>query len=296
MRKRKVLFLGRPYIMVASFVFLLMPVCCWSAPEQLSSVQHQAPSDQWQLAIDGPHEIIAGELVVLTVGQSTNPDVPIANDSQHIGTQFRWQVLPPESTSDTFRVCDDGRTLVFASRQIGCYHFVLAASDGETLQMVTHTLLNIGETPKPVPLPPPDLTPEPLPQPEPQNEFASLYDWAAQKTGSLVRSDHFVREKTALAESLAEVSTQVRQGKIKTCERARVELRVLTRRKLESISRRSTTVWQAWETELARQLSQLEQAGKLETPEQLQTAFNAIADGLLAEQNVSTTTKGDAST
>lgn len=207
--------------------------------------------------------------------------------------QYRWQVLPPESTAECYRVCDDGRTLVFASRQVGCYHFVLAATDGENLQMVTHTLFNVGEMPKPVPLPPPEPEPSPSPTPEPQREFEQLHDWAARKTASLVDSDYFVREKTALAESLAEVAARIRHDEITTAERARVELRVSTRRKLEGISRRSTAAWQSWETELARQLSQLEQDGELDSLERVRSAFDAVADGLLTDQQAKDSTKGD---
>jgi len=301
MRKRKVLFLGRPYIMIACFV--------------LSFIMSQAilisqTFGQWQLSVTGPNEIPAGELVVLTADTMpyvmlcqpngecvAMPDLMISEPAttEPIALpklQYRWQVLPPESVEGCYRVCDDGQTLVFSSRQIGCYHFVLAASDGENLQMVTHTLLNIGETPMPVPLPPlPE--PEPTPTPQPQREFESLRDWATQKTASLVRSDYFVREKTALAESMADAVLRIRHGEITSAERARVELRVLTRRKLESISRRSTTAWQSWETELARQLSQLEKEGRLDSLEQVRTAFEAVADGLLADQTAASDTKGD---
>ena len=299
MRKRKVLFLGRPYIMVACFV--------------LSFVMSQAivisqTFGQWQLSVIGPSEIPAGELVVLTADAMPHvmvcqpngecivmPDLmakePATTESIALPKlQYRWQVLPLDSTTGCYRVCDNGQTLVFSSRQIGCYHFVLAASDGENLQMITHTLLNIGETPKPVPLPP---LPEPEPMPQPQREFEPLRDWAAQKTASLVRSDYFVREKAALAESMTDIAIRIRHGEITSAERARVELRVLTRRKLESVSRRSTITWQSWETELARQLSQLEQEGRLDSLEQVRAAFEAVADGLLTDQTAASDTKGD---
>ena len=257
MRKRKVLFLGRPYALAASVVLLLI---AWTFNT----------SAAWQPIIDGPTEVRAGELVVLSVEFHENA-IPIS---------LAWQVTPPELVEGKYRVCDDGRTLVFASREVGCYHFVLAASDGETLQMVTHTLFNLGDAPKPIPLPPPD--PEPQPQPEPPRVFQTLTDWSAQKTTSLVTSDYFVREKAALVESLTEITTRIRHGEITTAERARVEMRVLTRKKLDAVSRRSTAAWLAWETELARQLSQLEREGKLNTLEQVRQAFDAVADGLLA--------------
>ena len=264
MRKRKVLFLGRPYALAASFCLLL------------TALTSAATSATWQLAIDGPSEVCAGELVVFRaefeVGSLESGENKIPN--------FAWQVTPPELVEGKYHVCDDGRTLVFASREVGCYHFILAAGDGENLQMVTHTLFNLGDTPKPIPLPPPD--PEPQPQPKPPHEFQSLIDWAAQKTTTLVTSDYFVREKSALVESLTETTTRIRRGEIKTAERARVEMRVLTRKKLDAVSRRSTAAWLAWETELARQLTQLERENKLDTLEQVQRAFDAIADGLLA--------------
>ena len=277
MRKRKVLFLGHTHAMAAGVCLLLTAITsCASAA--------------WQLAIDGPNEVHAGELVILSVedgsrlspktgdsfGETVLPDA----SSLKAYASFAWQVLPPDSTTSCFHVCDGGRTLVFASRQAGCYHFVLAASDGETLQMVTHTLFNLGEQQKPVPLPPPDLEPEP--QPEPQHEFLALTDWATQKTASLVTSDFFVREKTALVESLTEITTRIRHNEITTAERARVEMRVVTRKKLDAVSRRSTAAWLAWETELARQLTQLEREGKLDSLEQVRQAFDAIADGLIA--------------
>ncbi len=279
MRKRKVLFLGRPAALAASLLLILaaMTSTVWGA--------------DWQAVIKGPDEIPAGELVVLTVetiaptafcepgDKSCNQDD--TNDAALQPSekmQFAWQVLPKDAATGTFRVCDEGRTLVFAARQVGCYHFVLAAGDGNTLQMVTHTLLNVGETPKPVPLPPPE--PEPEPQPEPRREFESLAEWAAQKTAPLVASEFFVREKTALAESFTEIAIRIRNGEITTAERARVEMRVLTRKKLDAVSRRSTAAWLAWETELARQLAVLEREGKIDSPEQVRLAFEAIADGL----------------
>jgi hypothetical protein len=252
MRKRKVLFLGRPYTLAASVVLLF-----------IAFVSNGMAA--WQPAIDGPTEVRAGELVVLSVEFNENATPK----------SLAWRVTPPELVDGKYRVCDDGRTLVFASREVGCYHFVLAASDGETLQMVTHTLLNIDDTPKPIPLP------EPEPSPKPPREFQALTDWAAQRTTSLITSEHFVREKAALVESLTEIMTRIHHGEIATPERARIEMRVLTRKKLDAVSRRSTATWLAWETELARQLTQLEREGKLETLEQVRLAFDAIADGLL---------------
>ena len=243
----------------------------------LSAIASISSAD-WQLAVDGPNEVRAGELVVL----SAECEVGSLEPGEKTTPNFVWQVLPPDSATNCFRVCDDGRTLVFASRQIGCYHFVLAASDGETLQMVTHTLFNLGEQQKPIPLPPPDPEPEPQPPPEPPREFQSLTDWAAQKTTSLVTSDFFVREKMAMIESLTEITTRIRHKEIPSAERARVEMRVVTRKKLDAVSRRSTAAWLAWETELARQLTQLERDGKLDSLEQVRQAFDAIADGLIA--------------
>ena len=285
MRKRKVLFLGRPYTMAAGICLLLTA---------LSSIA----SAGWQLVIDGPNEVQAGELVILSARQvhtdlfcdvngdcsnmSAMPDNTIPKPP--VKTQLVWQVLPDDPPANRHRICDDGRTLVFASREVGCYHFVLAAGDGDTLQMVTHTLFNLGERQTPVPLPPPDPQPEPEPQPlpEPPREFQNLTDWVAQKTMSLVVSDYFVREKAALVESLTEITTRIRHNEIPTAERVRVEMRVLTRKKLDAVSRRSTAAWLAWETELARQLTLLERNGKLETLDQVRQAFDAIADGLLA--------------
>ena len=250
----------------------------------------------WQLVIDGPNEVQAGELVILSARQvhtdlfcDVNGDCSIPSAIPDIiapkspaKTQLVWQVLPDDPTSNRYRICDDGRTLVFASREVGCYHFVLAAGDGETLQMVTHTLFNLGERQTPIPLPIPAPEPQPEPTPEPPREFQILTDWAAQKTMSMVASDYFVREKAALVESLTEITTRIRHNEIPTAERARVEMRVLTRKKLDAVSRRSTAAWLAWETELARQLTQLEREGKLETLDQVRQAFDAIADGLLA--------------
>jgi len=265
MRKRKVLFLGRPYAMAASVCLLL---------STLASISLAT----WQLTVDGPNEARAGELVVLSAGY----EVMSLEPGEKATPNFIWQVLPPDSATNCFRVCDDGRTLVFASRQIGCFHFVLAASDGETLQMVTHTLFNLGEQLQPIPLPPPDPEPEPQPQPEPSREYQALADWAAQKTTLLVTSDFFVREKTALIESLTEITTRIRHKEIPSAERARIEMRVLTRKKLDAVSRRSTAAWLTWETELARQLSQLEREGKLDSLEQVRQAFDAVVDGLVA--------------
>jgi len=286
MRKRKVLFLGRPYALAANVILLLAALTFNT-------------SAAWQIAIDGPTEVRAGELVILSVelevrseklevrSEETGDDFSSTSHSSLLTPHYAWQVTPPELVEGKYRVCDGGRTLVFASREVGCYHFILAASDGETLQMVTHTLFNLGEQHKPIPLPPPDPEPQPQPQPEPPREFQSLTDWAAQKTASLVTSEFFVREKAALVEALTEITTRIRHGEIKTAERARVEMRVITRKKLDAISRRTTAAWLAWETELARQLTQLEREGKLDTLEQVRQAFDAIADGLIACEPIS---------
>ena len=272
MRKQKVLFLGRPFTLAASITLLL------------NALALNTPA-AWQPAIDAPTEVYAGELVVLSVkigDESLDSGGNETFDATLQTLNFAWQVIPPELVEGQFHVCNNGRTLVFASREIGCYHFVLAASDGETLSMVTHTLFNLGEQHKPVPLPLPDPEPLPQPLPEPPRDFQTLTDWAAQKTATLVTSDYFVREKTALVESLTGITTRIRNGEFKTAERARVEMRVLSRKKLDAVSRRSTAAWLAWETELARQLAQLEREGKLDSLEQVQQAFDAIAGGLVA--------------
>ena len=89
------------------------------------------------LTVTGPAESLAGDLVVLTI--EADGDVLPA-----------WSVTPPETLDGKYKICDNGKTVVFASRLPGTYYFTAAATIGGKLEIITHRLDNIGVDPVPI--------------------------------------------------------------------------------------------------------------------------------------------------
>jgi len=275
------------------------------------------------LTVTGPSETLAGDLVVLTIdageqfgagdtlsgrstGSLTDERTTVPRPST-AAAPFAWNVTPPELVEGKVRVCDGGKTVVFASRLPGTYYFTAAAViDGKPV-VVTHRLENITPAPiiRPTPLPqpipdptrvlPPDNTvlppipPEPQPTPEPlpptvDAEISALNQFAKTKAVELVRSQYFDREKKALAESFLATSKWVEAScSTGTCtitpEQVRTKQRENARRYLASVSRNSWQTWDAWDREIAKRMSEINSAHIL-TIDQIGQAYKQIGLGL----------------
>ena len=230
------------------------------------------------LTITAPAESLTGDLVVLTAS------------GQQADCNYAWTVIPPELVEGKALVCDNGRTIVFASRLPGTYYFTLAGViDGKPVT-VTHRLDNITPEAKPIPLPPvePDDTP-PLPVINVDAEIAALRQLAPRKATELVKSQYFDREKKALAESFLTTAKWIESSSVcnaisKDCEvitpeQARVKQRDNARRYLSSVTRNSWQSWEAWDNAISKQLADLD-AGKPLTVEQIGQAYKQIGLGL----------------
>jgi len=207
-----------------------------------------------QLTISGPKAAFAGDLVTLSVNIDSDCGLPNAGN-------VVWNVIPNDITEGKYHVCNDGKTLVFASRLPGTYHFIVAANDGGTVTQVMHKVENVElvppvpeptPTPGPVPTPEPDPGPKPLPDPD----YVTLGQWAADKAKELVKSSAFDREKKALAEAFLTTTKLIEDGTLTTGESARTKQRDNARKYLASVSHQSAENWAAWDLELAKKLAE----------------------------------------
>ena len=230
------------------FVFLLM-VC----PVTLRA-------EQSGMTIQGTEVSLTGNLVILTVPEST-------------GSSFCWTVIPNETSIGSYYICDGGRTLVFASRIAGVYHFILSAASGDEVRVLTHRLSYLEQD---------DITPLP-----PVIDEDSIYDWVQSRTKTLVSSDKFEQESEALANSLTQTVRMIESGQIRSPEQARTTQRSLARQYLTAVSPESVSQWQNWQNTLAEKLTELDSNGKLDSLEQIADVFRQIARGL---RNLSKTT------
>jgi len=243
------------------------------------------------LTITAPAESLAGDLVILEAGvgksEKVGSDVaPISTSPIH---PFAWNVVPPETVEGKTLVCNDGQTIVFASRLPGTYYFTVAGViDGKPVT-VTHRLDNISPEVQPQPLPPvePDTEP-PLPPVNVDAEISALRQFSSIKAVELVKSQYFDREKKALAESFLTTAKWIEQSAVcnaqgqcetVTPEQARTKQRDNARKYLGSVHRNSWQTWDAWDKAISKHLAELD-ARKPLTVEQIGQAYRAIGLGL----------------
>lgn len=205
------------------------------------------------LTIQGPEESLTGNLVILTVPEST-------------GSSFCWTVIPNETAIGSYYVCDGGRTLVFASRIAGVYHFILSAASGDEVRVLTHKLGYLEQE---------EFTPLP-----PVIDEENIADWVQNRTKTLVFSDRFEQESEALANALTQTARMIDSGQIRSPEQARTTQRSLARQYLAAVTPESASRWQNWQSALAGKLTELGAEGKLDSPEQIADVFRRIARGL----------------
>jgi len=241
------------------------------------------------LKITAPAESLCGDLVILSCEWQVASDgeTPPSPPAAH---HYSWTVIPPETVEGKTLVCNDGRTIVFASRLPGTYYFTVAGViDGKPVT-VTHRLDNIPPEGKPLPLPPvePDDVPPPPPPINIDAEIAALRQLAQVKAVELVRSQHFDREKKALAESFLATAQWIEQSAVcnaqgqcetVTPEQARTKQRDNARKYLGSVHRNSWQTWEAWDKEISKHLTTLD-ARKPLTVEQIGQAYKQIGLGL----------------
>ncbi len=221
-----------------------------------------------QVTITGPTESLAGDLVVLQMSEATPSGPTEAEGNRGEAARFIWTVIPDDISEGKFRVCDDGKTLVFASRLSGTYHFILSAVDGNGVTAVKHKLENKSLSPTPNPSPGPIPTPEPEPAPLPDPDHTAIGKFADEKAKELVKSQFFDKEKNALGEAFLATAKQIDNGELISMEDGRVNMRINSVTYLNSVSKDSSEAWKDWNiamgTELERfKIEELPELGKV---------------------------------
>jgi len=239
------------------------PACAHSA-----EAKHAAAGPQ----IVGPERAEPGDLVVLRLqdaGQS----------------KTAWQAFGPTAAVTGWVALEQGRVVVFASRQAGVYHFACALWDGQQVHMLVHRLENGGSGPAPVPPGPSPPNPNPPgpsppgpnpPEPTPPGPETAWRDWARQKATELVQSPQRAAEAKAAAKALRAVAADLRAGKFSSLRAAREALRTATRAALADAVGR----WSAFSDAVDWQMDRLAEKGQLATAEQYAGVWTAIAEGL----------------
>jgi len=230
-------------------LYLLLLLFLFAFPTSL--IHAGEPSSQ----IDGPTESLTGNLVILRAPEDA-------------GKSFLWTVIPNDTAGGMHYVGDGGRTLVFASRIGGTYHFILSTADGDNVHVFSHHL---------------EYRDQLKPLPPVIDEEDDIGDWVKNHTRELVQGENFSRESKALADAFLQTSRLIEQGKIQTSEQARTTQRSLARKSLTAVTPDALSRWNAWESELARKLIFLEQLGELSTLPQIALTFRRIAGGLNGE-------------
>jgi len=187
------------------------------------------------IVVDAPTKGRVGELIRFDLTKS-------------IAASIKWRLLPD---SADFQVYEDGRRAVFSARTAGEYMFIIAAANGDTVDVVTHTVKIEGPPPKP--------------------ESSSLAEWVPYWLYSMQ-----LDPKTAieLAESFESVSDRITaistpKGIIEATAEAN---RAALGDELET--------WKPLLKKIQAALANQARAGTLATPDQHKETWLEIAKGL----------------
>lgn len=259
------------------------------------------PLQVWASEIEGPTEVKAGELVILS--------------SEGIAASGRnWKAV--NATEDSYVVVDQAKRLVFSTPQAGKYWFVfsytvdlsdelealneaqdalgkaLLVADLEEVKTASEALTEIisivvetkvqtesiihqvvvegGSDPTPEPFDPDD---KPVPLPEGKYGLASVSrDLALQKVPEAVRG----RSKDVAGAHRA-VAAQIAAGALKGGEEP---ILIALRDKLVSTLGKDFEAWKPWGNASMEALSTISDEGNLKTDQDFATAFSELALGL----------------
>ncbi|GAB4133054.1 MAG: hypothetical protein Kow0040_14820 [Thermogutta sp.] len=204
-------------------------------------------------AIAGPDEVQPGDLVILRLNAPESAKVD-------------WQAFGPSETLTNWAALEDGRVVVFASRNPGVYNFVCAVWDGERIKLLLHRLTNGDGEPEPDP-------PQPGPGPNP-TDWAG---WTKSTAESLVTSRLRAEEAKRLSQAMRSVVSSCRAGVYSDSREARAALRAANRAALGSVA--AIEAWRPFSDAVDARLDR--QAGKGELSlEEYAAIWERIAAGL----------------
>ncbi|MDR1957616.1 MAG: hypothetical protein LBQ54_00970 [Planctomycetaceae bacterium] len=251
-------------------------------------------------SVTGPHEVLAGDLAVLKAedGRPEAGGIPLETPASGLRPEtLSWVVIPDELAEGKYHIADDGKTLVFASRIPGTYHFILAAGtpDGNVMQ-VRHTLEN-----KPLDPPGPDIDPDreidpapappPAPAPLPDPDYAAIAKFAGEKAKELVKSQFFDAEKKSVGEAFLMTAKQIEEGKITDAEAARTSLRKYGTAYLAA-ARGKMETWTEWNDVMAAKLAGYAISDVKEIGKCYKTVGTVLAGNVMNRRRNGTTRNG----
>lgn len=204
--------------------------------------------------IVGPAEAVPGDLVILRLHVPESAKVD-------------WQAFGPTAELTNWAALEDGRVVVFASRQTGIYNFVCAVWDGERIRLLLHRLHNGDEDPEPDPPNPPD--------PNPPTGWAA---WAKATAETLITaSSSRASEAKAIAKAMRSIVSSCRAGDYSDSREARESLRAAVRASLGSAA--AIERWMLFSKAVDEKLDAQAGGGELSLAEYA-AIWEQIADGL----------------
>jgi hypothetical protein len=222
---------------------------------------HAAWAEAPVAEIFGASESRAGDLCVITTDGSEGKD-------------FKWVVVPQEKYAGAYYIADSGRTMIFASTQAGEVTFVLAVAAEDAVAMASHTLKN-GEI-EPDPEPEPEPGPDPIP-PTP----SGLAEWVAAEINRSVPPGIRQATLSEMSRRLRLVCEQIARGEIAQPRAARESVR----RSIDgALDANQEVAWRDFRDALSRKLTTLADENQLDSMEQIEMAYRAIAKGMEAAE------------
>lgn len=253
------------------------------------------PSPAWcalpKAVINGPTSAMAGEMIFLNAGDST--------DAEH----FLWRVTPEIPGRLTIHVTDNGRRCQVASIP-GAYTITLAVSNDEGIDLTSWSIVVPGTplppaptpplpAPQPAPLPPaPPPSPLPGPQPAPPGPnppapsppeptfpagtfhvSADVYRWAMS-----VKSPNRAAEAKGLADACEATAAAIGAGTLNSAQKILSALLSANNAALGP----SVAAWTPCGQQLSARIKDLYMAGKLPDPAAWAVLLREMAVGFKA--------------
>lgn len=237
--------------------------------------------------INGPTEADPYELVVIDSSESTcaarnwlidTSDVQIpeqetdelaelVNRLRSLGVDVEFEA--PEDGPLLYLVVNEGKAVVLANYP-GTYRLFLSVSDADGCASALHTVKRQGIEPLP---PGPEPGPEPEPQPQPSLGVKEVVQRGVEGRASLDTKVMFL----SLSQVYTLISESIEEGDLGSGEAIESATRTFSNRVLMD----DADVWiSIVENYLGPKLKELEDAGKLQTPDQYAIVWREIAAGL----------------
>lgn len=176
-------------------------------------------------------------------------DLVVISVEKSSAKSFKWLVMP---STDNLLVIDGGKRIVFSSGEKGEFTFIVACGLGDDCDLAVHRL-TIGEKP-------------------PVNVLSSkIASWC-----ELVQSENKADEAIALAESFEKNAARIDSGEIVSA----AEIVKATFETNKEALGDSHEAWMPFREELAKELTSMAEAGKLEDAQAHKQTWLLISQGL----------------